>query len=202
MAIDSEIVRSYAPGAGATVFEEIPNQQLNEALESGTVSSILMSPDYTMTLNKHVATKADLSGYAAYTDIQNIVDLSSLDFTWYDNPLKTLKIKANENGNTTQTPPLHGQIADFGEIAVDNADGSIWTRRYFELDPDDNPTIPIPNGPLQISRINAGSVNGIVIDKNNFVDGDVMKQYTVDKINEAFSYNSTTNSLTIKRVAV
>ncbi len=197
MAIDGQIVVMRPPtgdGTGTPV-SEVENQQLNDALASGTVGSILMSSTYDMTDNNHVATKKYLAGYAQYNDIQNLINDSDLDFKWYDSS-KTLEIKANQNYPISAVKPSNTQL-DVAEIAVDNNDGSIWTRRYAAWS---DGVAPGVSG--IVSRINAGAVNGVVIDPLDYFSKSDVESYVVNKINEAFSYNSATNARTIKRVAV
>jgi hypothetical protein len=203
MAIDSEVVVMHVPntdgnvGSGAA-SSEVKNQQLNEALASGTVDSILMKDSYVSTLNSHVVVRKDLSNYASFTAIDAAIAAASLNFTWYDSP-KKLQIKANPNYNGIPAAPTNAQLG-IAEMAVDNSDASIYTRRYHKFNSDGSLGAAIPGG--KVSRINAGYVNGISIDSSNFLSKDDIQNYVVNKINEAFSYNSSINSLTVKKVSV
>ena len=183
--INSQTVHTYAIGSDGSTFEqEIINQQLNEALEAGTVEGILMKSGYVAQSDYNVAIKRDLANFATFGDVQLIVDESDYNFGGYDST-KTLQVKHNLTPNTKRVP-LYNELDSYGEIIADNNDGSIYL---------------LGNKGLTVQKVDAGTVNGFVIQRDVLAGGET-GMLTLSEIkaliNTAFIYDSGTNSLTIK----
>ena len=181
--INSQKVRSYTPGTEQ--YQEIQNQQLNEALKSGTVDGILMAPGYSAVLSMNVAVKRDLADFVKQSDINASINQASFDFGDYSEPAThALKVKSNHDF-THQKSPTNYQLAT-GEIAIDNYDGSLYLRG---------------NAGQTIQKVNAGSVNGFRIEKDVLASGSgevLNSAQVVQLFRDAFQYDAATNSLTIR----
>ena len=218
MAIDinAEIVRSYEPGLDQNTpeYSEIHNQQLNEALQAGTVEGILMKTGYVAQYDHNVVIKRDIAGFITRADLVNYIDTVSFDFKGYDNindPIAgiagtQLQVKHNlAFAGASPVRPNTNQITKAGEIAVDNFDGALYLRAYGRTH--SNPTgTPSP----RIVKVDAGTENGYVVERDIFAPGGpggpgdsiLNKQEVVNLINGAFSYDSVLNKLTIRKVSV
>jgi len=181
--VNSQKVRSYEPGTDR--YQEIQNQQLNEALKSGTVDGILMSPGYSAILSMNVVVKRDLADFVKQSDINAIVNSASLDFGDYTEPsTHTLKVKNNHDFTRQKSPNIH-QLS-VGEIAIDNYDGSLYLRGQSGQ---------------TVQKVDAGSVNGFRIEKDVLASGGD-ELLTSDQVTQlfraAFQYDAASNSLTIR----
>ena len=183
--INSQAVHTYAIGSDGSTFEqEVINQQLNEALEAGTVEGILMKSGYVAQSDYNVAIKRDLANFSTFGDVQLIVDTSDYNFGGYDSE-KTLQVKHNLTP-TTQRIPLYNELDSHGEIVADNYDGSIYL---------------LGNKGLTVQKVDAGTVNGFIIQRDVLIGGDtgMLTQAEVKAlINSAFVYDAANNSLTIR----
>lgn len=219
MAIDinAEIVRSYEPGAdiGTADFNEIHNQQLNEALQAGTVEGILMKTGYVAQYDYNVVIKRDIAGFITRADLVNYVDTVSFDFKGYDNindpgaGISGTQLQVKHNlayAGNIPVRPTTAEVTKAGEIAVDNYDGALYLRAYGATH--SNPTgTPSP----RIVKVDAGTVNGYVVERDIFAPGgggggpenDILnKEEMVNLINGAFSYDAVLNKLTIRKVSI
>lgn len=189
--IDSQVVKSYNPGdpAGTGAFqEELKNQQLNDALSSGTVDQILMKSGYGAVYDHHVAIKKDLAAFITIEDvIVQIANTNTYDFGEYVTS-KELFIKSNINPAQLSVPTT-SHIRRRGEIAVDNFDGSLYL---------------LGEGGTAVVKVDAGTVNGFVVERDVLAGsgGDAMlsRDEIRTLINSAFTYDAPTNSLTIRAV--
>jgi hypothetical protein len=209
--IEQQVVASRLPdgsntGTGA-VQEELKNQQLNEALASGTVTEILMHPNYQSFNDQHVVVRKEIGNFVLRNEVRAIIDeYTPYDFGSYgwnvNNPDPTKRRVAylKSSGAYTQyeKAPTIDQIHDRGEIALDNFQAAIWTRRYAEFDSTSKQWNKLPN-PV-ISKIDAGSVNGYKLEMDVLPGVVLTRDEIVALINSAFVYDSVTNSLTVKKV--
>ena len=188
MAIEDQVINSLTPTEvpGEGVFaEELQNQQLNTALASGTVDSILMKSDYTAVYDYQVVVKKDLNSYILKTELADTITASSdFDFGGYDSG-KGLYIKSNQDPTSKLIPNLQN-ITHIGELAVDNYDGALYTRKRNDTNTAD-----------VITKIDAGSVNGFKVEKDVTSDTVISESDVRLLINSMFDYDSASNSLTI-----
>lgn len=213
--INAEIVRTYEPGSDPQTpdFNEIHNQQLNEALQAGTVEGILMKTGYVAQYDHNVVIKRDIAGFITRADLENYVQNVSFDFKGYDNvydPIAglsgtQLQIKHNLNYNGSHpSMPTTTQVTKPGEIAVDNFDGALYLRAYGPTHSNPSNT-PSP----RIVKVDAGTVNGFVVQRDVFAPGSgsgdadafLNKQEMVNLVNGAFAYDASLNKLTIRKVS-
>lgn len=185
--INGQVIRSYAPDGGA-LQEEIQNQQLNDALAAGTVDGILMKTGYSAVYDHHVVIKKNLASFVTITDvIDQIGNTNVYDFGDYSSS-KKLYIKSNSDASS-QSVPTTSHITRRGEIAVDNFDGSLYL---------------LGNAGADVVKVDAGTVNGFVIQKDVLSGAGGTAMMTRDEIkaliNSAFDYNSGSNTLTISAV--
>lgn len=189
--VDSQVIKSYLPGdpSGTGAFqEELKNQQLNDALNSGTVDAILMKTGYGAIYDHHVVIKKDLVGFTTSQEVQIIVDQTTVyDFGDY-NSTKRLYVKSNIDPTQKQAPTL-AHFGRRGEMAVDNFDGSLYTlKRNAENTAD------------EVTKIDAGTVNGYTIE-TNIIAAEYLNSTEIKVlINSLFTYDAATNSLTISAV--
>ncbi len=191
--INAQIIKSYAPGdpAGAGAFqEELQNQQLNDALQAGTVDAILMKTGYSAVYDHHVVIKKDLGAFVTIAEVINQIAITpTYNFGDYLYSDQRLYVKSNSTYATTQATPTTAHITHPGELAVDNFNGALYL---------------LGNGGTQVVKVDAGTVNGFVVQKDVLSGAGETAIMTRGEIramiNSAFSYNAGTNSLTIRTI--
>jgi len=201
MAIDSEYVKLYPQGDDVS-SGEIKNQQLNDALATGTVNRILLKSGYIPSSAYDVVIKQNLDDYAKLTEISTALSLASLNYRTFQefprNPDKTFQLKYSGTYNAVPAAPTYTNLNLPGEIAVDNYDASLYTLSFYvknssgimEARPE-----PVP------VKIDAGTVNSFVVERDvkaGIGDDAMMSREEIkDLINSAFIYDSGTGALTI-----
>lgn len=209
MAIDinAEVVRSYIPGSDVNTpdYNEVHNQQLNEALQAGTVEGILMKTGYVAQYDYNVVVKRDIAGFITRADLDLAINNASFNFGGYDENTRNLQVKHNLDFDTIDHPivPSISQITKAGEIAIDNYDGSLYLRAYGKTHSNPSGT-PSP----RIVKVDAGTVNGYVVERDVLDSTDpngggiLNKTEIVNLINGAFVYDPALNKLTIRKVSI
>lgn len=186
--VDSQVIYSYNPGdpQGSGAFqEELKNQQLNEALASGTVDNITMKTGYGGTGPYSVAIQKDLGQFITLPDVTTeINNTNTYNFGNYTST-KKLYVKSSANYATQKAVPVINTQLSIGEIAIDNFDASLYL---------------LGASGTQVKKVDAGSVNGFVVETNVTTAGYVDRNTVIALINSAFVYDSVTNSLTIKTI--
>lgn len=191
--INGQIIKSYAPGdpAGTGAFqEEIQNQQLNDALQAGTIDAILMKTGYSAVYDHHIVIKKDLASFITIDDVIDQISITATyDFGDYAFSDRRLFVKSNSNYASAPATPTTAHITQPGELAVDNYDGALYL---------------LGAGGTQVVKVDAGTVNGFVVQRDVLAGAGETAMMTRGEIramiNSAFSYNAGTNSLTINTI--
>ncbi len=201
--IENEVIRTYDPsqpeGVGAFA-QDIQNQQLNDALASGTVDNILLAATYVSQNDYNVVVKRDIQGFVTEADVVRVVnEIPTYDFGDYASSVRRLFIKSEMA--LTPTVPTTAHLTRRGELAVDNYNATLYALTNAERDSNgDWAALPT----TKVAAINAGTVNGYIVEQNVYAgngnDAMLTREEIKNLINAAFSYDAVTNSLTISQI--
>ena len=215
--IDAQIIKTWEPTAaldGTGAFAaEVKNQQLNTALAAGTVDTILMKSGYDPTLAYNVICLKHIAQFLTKEQILELIIGTTLDFGFYNGRPIAQRLNIITNKDPEFSGNIVPRIDDFkghpdgqaggayvGELMVNNSDCGVWSTRYKPyLHPNG---FTESNSYPKASKIDAGSVNGVYIDGDTFTNSDDIKMMIMNAVNASYSYNSTTNALTIKKITL
>ncbi len=179
--VDSQVVISReSNGLGTGSFQqELKNQQLNEALASGTVERILMKVPTQFKTDQDIVIHKDLINFLTKPELIDFLKKYTFDFGNYATRLPLLRHKRNASYRTASKKPSTSDCS-LGEALIDEFDASLWLRG---------------NKGNTVMRVNAGTIDGHAW--GDWASKDWVRTYVRDALRAAFDYNSSKNELIV-----